>query len=101
MTAKFRAALWGLAVAGAGVAGFAALSLRADEAAAVNDPRQDPPTVRLATARVAVLQFAYPTVAIVVDWVYFQHTLGAWQMAGVVLMLGAIAAGERGARRNR
>ena len=56
---------------------------------------------RLATARVAVLQFAYPTVAIVVDWVYFQHTLGAWQMAGVVLMLGAIAAGERGARRNR
>lgn len=52
MTAKFRAALWGLAVAGAGVAGFAALSLRADEAAAVNDPRQDPPTVRLATARV-------------------------------------------------
>jgi len=27
--------------------------------------------------------------------------LGAWQMAGVVLMLGAIAAGERGARRNR
>ena len=56
---------------------------------------------RLATARVAVLQFAYPTVAIVVDWVYFQHTLGGWQMAGVVLMLGAIAAGERGARRNR
>ena len=48
---------------------------------------------RLATARVAVLQFAYPTVAIVVDWVYFQHTLGAWQMAGVVLMLEAIAAG--------
>ena len=56
---------------------------------------------RLATARVAVLQFAYPTVAIVVDWVYFQHTLDGWQMAGVVLMLGAIAAGERSARRNR
>ena len=56
---------------------------------------------RLATARVAVLQFAYPTVAIVVDWVYFQHTLDGCQMAGVVLMLGAIAAGERGARRNR
>ena len=56
---------------------------------------------RLATARVAVLQFAYPTVAIVVDWVYFQHTLGGWQMAGVVLMLGAIGAGERSARRHR
>ncbi|PTT41547.1 EamA/RhaT family transporter, partial [Acidovorax sp. HMWF018] len=56
---------------------------------------------RLATARVAVLQFAYPTVAIVVDWLYFQHTLGGWQMAGVVLMLGAIGAGERSARRNR
>ena len=55
---------------------------------------------RLATTRVAVLQFAYPTVAIVVDWLYFQNTLGAWQMAGVVLMLGAIGAGERSARRN-
>lgn len=55
---------------------------------------------RLATARVAVLQFAYPAVAIVVDWVYFQHPMGGMQLAGVVLMLGAIGAGERRERRS-
>ncbi len=50
---------------------------------------------RLATARVAVLQFAYPTVAIVVDWLYFQHTLGGWQLGGMVLMLVSMGFGQK------
>ena len=54
---------------------------------------------RLATARVAVLQFAYPVVAILVDWVYFARPLGAVQLGGVALMLGAIVLGEHAPRR--
>lgn len=42
--------LGGLLAAVSGVAAVAALSLRTPEAAAVSDPRQDPPVVRLATA---------------------------------------------------
>ena len=42
-----------------------------------------------------------PAVGIVVDWLSLPRTLGGWQMAGVVLMLGAIGAGERSARRHR
>ncbi|WP_051248773.1 DMT family transporter [Acidovorax sp. JHL-9] len=53
---------------------------------------------RMSTTRVAVLQFAYPVVAIVVDWAYFQQSLGALQLVGVLLMLGSIGVGERMAR---
>lgn len=42
--------LAGVLTAGLGAAAFVTLSLPAREAAAVNDPRQDPPIVRLATA---------------------------------------------------
>lgn len=42
--------LAGVLVSGLGAAAFATLSLRTREAAAVSDPRQQPPIVRLATA---------------------------------------------------
>ena len=50
---------------------------------------------RLPTGRIAVLQFVYPAVAILVDWQYFGHRLGAWQMVGVVVMGVAIGYAER------
>lgn len=46
---KFRVALWGLLVAGAGTAGITVLSPHAEEVVALNDPRQEPQLVRLAT----------------------------------------------------
>lgn len=49
---------------------------------------------RLPTARVAVLQFAYPLVAIGVDAAYFHQPIGVLQMVGVALMLGSMAWGE-------
>ena len=42
--------LGGLLIAASGVAAVVTLSLRTPEAAAVNDPRQEPPIVRLVTA---------------------------------------------------
>jgi RND family efflux transporter MFP subunit len=42
--------LAGALIAGVGAAALATLSLRAQEAAALSDPRQEPPIVRLATA---------------------------------------------------
>src|SRR6266545_1404432 len=42
--------LGGLLIAASGVAAVVTVSLRTPEAAAVNDPRQEPPIVRLATA---------------------------------------------------
>ncbi len=42
--------LAGALIAGVGAAAFATLSFRAQEAAALSDPRQEPPIVRLATA---------------------------------------------------
>jgi RND family efflux transporter MFP subunit len=42
--------LAGVLIAGAGAAAFFTLSLRSREAAAVSDPRQEPPIVRLASA---------------------------------------------------
>jgi drug/metabolite transporter (DMT)-like permease len=45
---------------------------------------------RLSTGRVAALQFVYPAVAIVVDWLYFDHRLSAVQVSGVALMAVAI-----------
>lgn len=50
---------------------------------------------RLNTGRIAVLQFAYPAVAIVVDWLYFDQPLGRVQLLGIVLMSVAIGFAER------
>ncbi|WP_423933465.1 DMT family transporter [Comamonas sp. 23] len=50
---------------------------------------------RLPTGRIAVLQFVYPAIAIVVDWQYFGHRLGALQIAGVMVMGLAIGYAER------
>jgi len=47
---KHAVMLGGLLIAVSGAATFATLSLRAHEAAAVSDPRQEPPIVRLAAA---------------------------------------------------
>lgn len=51
---------------------------------------------RLSTARIAVLQFVYPAVSIVIDWLYFDQRLGPMQLTGVVLMAVAIWLAERG-----
>ncbi|MGE0422649.1 MAG: efflux RND transporter periplasmic adaptor subunit [Reyranellaceae bacterium] len=50
MKKRVAVVLGGLLIALSGVAAIAAFSLRTPEAAAVSDPRQDPPIVRLATA---------------------------------------------------
>lgn len=50
---------------------------------------------RLGSARIAVLQFAYPAVAIVVDWSYFGQRLGGLQLLGIALMAMAIWVAER------
>lgn len=52
-------------------------------------------TARLAAGRVAVLQFIYPAVAILIDWSYFGQTLSAAQLAGIAVMTIAIAFAER------
>lgn len=45
---------------------------------------------RLATGRIAVLQFVYPATAVLVDWVVYGRALSALQMAGVALIGGAL-----------
>ncbi|MDR5794877.1 DMT family transporter [Caballeronia sp. LZ008] len=50
---------------------------------------------RLDTARVAVLQFVYPAVAIVIDWLVFDQRLSGAQMTGIALMSVAIGFAER------
>ncbi|WP_250437441.1 DMT family transporter [Caballeronia sp. ATUFL_F2_KS9A] len=50
---------------------------------------------RLDTARVAVLQFIYPAVAIVIDWLVFDQRLSGAQMTGIALMSVAIGFAER------
>jgi drug/metabolite transporter (DMT)-like permease len=52
-------------------------------------------TARLGTGRVAVLQFIYPAVAILIDWGYFGQTLSAAQFAGIAVMTVAIGFAER------
>ena len=42
------------------------------------------------TGRVAVLQFTYPAVALVIDWVFFEQRLGGVQLFGIALMSMAI-----------
>jgi drug/metabolite transporter (DMT)-like permease len=51
---------------------------------------------RLSTGRIAVFQFVYPAVAIVVDWLYFDQHLGELQCVGVALMAAAIWFAEQG-----
>jgi drug/metabolite transporter (DMT)-like permease len=45
---------------------------------------------RLATGRIAVLQFVYPATAVLVDWAVYGHPLGPLQLAGVALIGGAL-----------
>lgn len=49
---------------------------------------------RLTTSRIAVLQFAYPAVAIVIDRQFFGHPLGGLQVVGIVVMAVAIGYAE-------
>jgi drug/metabolite transporter (DMT)-like permease len=51
---------------------------------------------RLDTARVAVLQFVYPAVAIVIDWLVLDQRLSGVQMTGITLMSVAIGFAQRG-----
>lgn len=41
---------------------------------------------RLTTSRIAIFQFVYPAVAILIDWQYFGHSLGPLQISGIALM---------------
>jgi drug/metabolite transporter (DMT)-like permease len=52
-------------------------------------------TARLAAGRIAVLQFIYPAVAILIDWWYFGQTLSGAQLAGIVVMTITIGFAER------
>lgn len=53
---------------------------------------------RLATGRIAVLQFIYPAVAILIDWLYFNQRLSSMQLVGILLMSAAIWFAEHGPR---
>jgi drug/metabolite transporter (DMT)-like permease len=50
---------------------------------------------RLNTGRIAVFQFVYPAVAIVIDWLYFDQRLSAVQCLGIAVMSVAIWFAER------
>ncbi|WP_395018422.1 DMT family transporter [Dongia sp.] len=52
-------------------------------------------TARLAAGRIAVLQFIYPAVAILIDWWYFGQTLSVAQLAGIAVIVVAIGFAER------
>jgi len=45
---------------------------------------------RLATGRIAVLQFVYPATAVIVDWAVYGRALSPLQVAGVVLIGSAL-----------
>lgn len=51
---------------------------------------------RLSAGMIASLSFVYPAVAILVDVVYFKIVLGPLQMLGIVLILAAVVANQRG-----
>jgi len=53
---------------------------------------------RLHTARIAVFQFVYPALAIVIDWLVLDQRLSGVQIAGIALMSAAIWFAERGRR---
>lgn len=50
---------------------------------------------RLGTAQVALLQFVYPAVAVLVDWAVYGRTLSPVQLLGVALMAVALSATRR------
>jgi drug/metabolite transporter (DMT)-like permease len=50
---------------------------------------------KLSIDRIAVYQFAYPGIAIVIDWLFYDQRLGILQLGGVVLMAVAIGLAER------
>ena len=52
-------------------------------------------TARLPMARLAVLQYVYPAVAIVIDWLYFRQTLRTTQIVGIAILTLAITVAER------
>ena len=54
---------------------------------------------RLHTGRIAVLQFVYPAVAIVIDWLFFDQRLSGLQLSGIAVMSVAIGFAERSPRR--
>ncbi|MEN4917038.1 DMT family transporter [Achromobacter spanius] len=53
---------------------------------------------RLNTGRIAVFQFVYPAVAILIDWLYFDRRFGSLQLAGIAIMAVAIWNAERGGK---
>lgn len=55
-------------------------------------------TPRLTTGRIAIFQFVYPAVAILIDTVYFEDHLSWLQLLGIVIMSAAIWFAERPAR---
>ena len=51
---------------------------------------------RLNTGRIAVFQFVYPAVAIIIDWLFFDQRLSGLQLVGIAVMSVAIGfAGRR------
>ena len=52
-------------------------------------------TTRLPVARIAILQYVYPAVALLIDWWYFDLQLSGLQLFGIVLMSAAIGYAER------
>lgn len=56
---------------------------------------------RLTTGRIAVFQFVYPAVAILIDWLYFDRSFDALQLAGIAIMGVAIWSAERGGKSGR
>jgi drug/metabolite transporter (DMT)-like permease len=54
---------------------------------------------RLATSRIALLQFVYPAVAIVIDRFFLGQHLSGLQLTGITVMLLAIWGAERAPRR--
>ncbi len=50
---------------------------------------------RLDTDRIAVYQFIYPAVAILIDWLFYGQSLGGLQLSGIAIMAVAIWHAER------
>lgn len=51
---------------------------------------------RLSAGMIASLSFIYPIVAILVDFTFFHTTLSSTQMSGILLILAAVVANQRG-----
>lgn len=50
----------------------------------------------LSTGRIAIFQFIYPAVAIVIDWLFLGEALSGPQLTGIVIVSAAIWFAERG-----